>query len=383
MSNLIDTRAVRVGDRKGAMPSLLDRIRDLRNRLVSDPGFQGWAARFPLTRPVARAKAAALFDLSAGFIYAQTALAFVQLDLPRRLSAGPLSAEEVSRLGDMPIDSAERLLKAAATLGLSERRSGGRWGLGEQGAALLGAPGVEAMIRHHPLLYADLQDPLALLRRGGGGGALSGYWPYAEGQESQAKAVAAYSELMAASQAMVAEQVLNAWPIGRRRRLLDVGGGHGAFVRAVHARAPHVRLGLFDLPPVAEQARAGLAADGIDVEVVGGSFFDDPLPFGADVISLIRILHDHNDAPVMTLLRRVREALPPGGILLIGEPMAGPHGAPKVGDAYFGFYLLAMGSGRARTVAELREMLVESGFKAVRRRPTDLPLVTSVLTAQA
>jgi len=383
MSNLIDTRAVRVGDRKGAMPSLLDQIRDLRNRMVSDPGFQGWAARFPLTRPVARAKAAALFDLSAGFIYAQTALAFVQLDLPRRLLAGPLSAEEVSRLGDMPVDSAERLLKASAALSLSERRSGGRWGLGEQGAALLGAPGVEAMIRHHPLLYVDLQDPLALLRRGGGGGALSGYWPYAEGQETQAAAVLAYSELMAASQAMVAEQVLNAWPITGRRRLLDVGGGHGAFVRAVHARAPQVRLGLFDLPAVAEQARARLVADGLDVEVVAGSFFDDPLPVGADVISLIRILHDHDDGPVMTLLRRVRNALPPGGTLLIGEPMAGPGGAPKVGDAYFGFYLLAMGSGRARTVAELRGMLIESGFRNVRRRPTDLPLVAGVLTAQA
>jgi demethylspheroidene O-methyltransferase len=188
---------------------------------------------------------------------------------------------------------------------------------------------------------------------------------------------------MAASQAMVAEQVLNAWPVGRHRRLLDVGGGHGAFVRAVHARAPHVRLGLFDLPSVAEQARAGLVADGLDVEVTGGSFFDDPLPAGADLITLIRILHDHDDAPVTTLLRRVREALPAGGTLLIGEPMAGPGGAPKVGDAYFGFYLLAMGSGRARTVAELREMLGESGFKAVRRRPTDLPLVASVLTAQA
>jgi len=365
------------------MPSLLDRIRNLRNRLVSDPSFQGWTARFPLTRPVARAKAAALFDLSAGFIYAQTALAFVQLDLPRRLVAGPLSSEDVARLGDMPAESADKLLKAATALGLSEPRSGGRWGLGEQGAALLGAPGVEAMIRHHPLLYADLQDPLALLRRGGGGGVLSGYWPYAEGQQARAAAVAAYSELMAASQAMVAEQVLNAWPVRRHRRLLDVGGGHGAFLRAVHARAPQLKLSLFDLPAVVEQARAAFTADGLDVEMTGGSFFDDPLPTGADLITLIRILHDHDDGPVMRLLRRVRKALPTGGTLLIGEPMSGPGGSAKVGDAYFGFYLLAMGSGRARTFAELRGMLIEAGFQTVRRRSTNLPLVAGVLTAQA
>ena len=39
-------------------------------------------------------------------------------------------------------------------------------------------------------------------------------------------------------------------------------------------------------------------------------------------------------------------ALPPGGTLLLAEPMAGTPGAEPVGDAYFGFYLLAMGSGR-------------------------------------
>ena len=54
--------------------------------------------------------------------------------------------------------------------------------LGRVGAAIHADPGIVAMIRHHHLLYADLADPLALLRREGGGGALSGFWPYAEGQ---------------------------------------------------------------------------------------------------------------------------------------------------------------------------------------------------------
>lgn len=365
------------------MASLADALRDLRNRIVADPGFQRWAARFPLTRPVARAKAQALFDLAAGFIYAQTALAFVQLDLPARLARGPMTAIEVAGLGDLPPAQAERLLKAAASLGLAERRGDGRWGLGERGAALLGAPGVRAMIRHHPLLYADLHDPLALLRRGGGGGALSGYWPYAEGGALRAEATAAYSELMAASQALVADQVLDAYPVRRHRRLMDVGGGLGAFLRAAHARAPRLELALFDLPSVVDQSRDRFAADGLTVEATGGSFFDDPLPRGADLISLIRILHDHDDAPVMRLLGQVRAALPPGGRLLIGEPMAGVAGSRKVGDAYFGFYLLAMGSGRARSPTELTAMLRDSGFARVWRRSTALPLAASVLIAQA
>ena len=43
-----------------------------------------------------------------------------------------------------------------------------------------------------------------------------------------------------------------------------------------------------------------------------------PLPEGADIISLIRIVHDHDDASALSLLRAVRRALPPDGTLLIG-----------------------------------------------------------------
>ena len=42
--------------------------------------------------------------------------------------------------------------------------------------------------------------------------------------------------------------------------------------------------------------------------------------------------------------------------------MLGTPGAETVGDAYFGFYLLAMGRGRARTPEQLKQMLTEAGF---------------------
>jgi demethylspheroidene O-methyltransferase len=67
----------------------------------------------------------------------------------------------------------------------------------------------------------------------------------------------------------------------------------------------------------------------------------------------VRVVHDHDDERVLALLRAVRAALPPGGTLLLAEPMAGTPGAQAMGDAYFGFYLLAMGSGRPRTPQRL------------------------------
>ena len=70
-----------------------------------------------------------------------------------------------------------------------------------------------------------------------------------------------------------------------------------------------------------------------------------------------------------------------GGTLLIAEPMAQTPGAERSGDAYFGFYLLAMGTGRPRSVAEIRAMLHAAGFGQVRTRRTALPLVACVITA--
>jgi demethylspheroidene O-methyltransferase len=95
----------------------------------------------------------------------------------------------------------------------------------------------------------------------------------------------------------------------------------------------------------------------------------------------VRVLHDHDDDVVLALLRKARAALPPGGRLLIAEPMSGTRGAEPAGDAYFGFYLLAMGRGRPRTPAELQAMLVEAGFARSRLLGTHTPLLTRVLVA--
>ena len=57
--------------------------------------------------------------------------------------------------------------------------------------------------------------------------------------------------------------------------------------------------------------------------------------------------------PALAILTAIRKAIAPGGTLLIAEPMAGTRGAEASGDAYFGFYLLAMGQGRPRTVDEI------------------------------
>jgi demethylspheroidene O-methyltransferase len=373
-----------------ALPGVTDGWRDRllgwRDRLLASERFQRWAVAFPLTRPLARRRSRALFDLVAGFVYSQVLLACVRLGLFEMLRDGPLPAAILAARMSLRPESAARLLAAAASLGLLQRRADGRFGLGPHGAALLGNPSVSAMIEHHALLYADLTDPVALLR-GEQTTRLSTYWPYAgtdRPDRLEAAAVAPYSALMAATQQFIAGEVLDAYKIGRHRCLLDVGGGEGAFLAAAAARAPKLHVKLFDLPAVAARAQARFAALGLSgrAEAVGGSFLTDSLPAGADIISIVRVLHDHEDDVVHIILKSAYAALPPGGTLLVAEPMAGTEGAEPVGDAYFGFYLMAMGTGRAREAAELAEMLGHAGFTGVRQVPTHSPLLTRLLVAR-
>lgn len=382
----------------------LDGLYAWRDRLVADPAFQRRVAAFPPTRWVARRKARKLFDLVAGFVYSQVLEACVRLDLFAILAQGPATVADLAPRLKLEEEPARRLLEAAEALGLLSRRGADRFGLGELGAALLGNPGAVAMIRHHHLLYADLADPLALLRGELTDRRLERYWGYAraaaavggadgsDGSDGQvvdrpgdldAERVAEYSALMAASNTLVSEDVLDAYPLDGHQRLLDVGGGEGVFLAAALGRAPHLSGMLFDLPAVADRARARLAEQGLAdrTEAVGGDFQSDTLPKGADLITFVRVLHDHEDALVRRLLAQARAALPPDGTLVIAEPMAGAPGAEGMA-AYFLIYLMAMGSGRPRSFDRLEALVREAGFSRVRRVPTRRPLLVQLLEAR-
>jgi demethylspheroidene O-methyltransferase len=358
-----------------------------RDRLLTSPEFQRRAARSWWLRPIVRRRARALFDLVAGFTYSQVLLACVRVRAFQILAEGPLSAAELSRRFELPLPATERLLAAAVALTLIEARSRGRYGLGALGAPLVNNAAVTAMVEHHAVLYADLSDPLALLRGEGEAPALSRYWAYATADAPGAlprAEVDAYSALMSASQPLVAQQVLDAYPLHGHRCLLDVGGGQGRFLLAAGQRTPSLRLMLFDLPAVVAPAAAAFAAHGLAdrATVHGGDFTRDALPTGADIAALVRVIYDHGDERALAILRAVHRALPPGGTLLLAEPMAGAPGAPRMGDAYFGMYLLAMRGGRARTADELAALLVAAGFEQVRERATPIPLQVGLLVAR-
>lgn len=369
------------------MPFLSNKLAAWRNRKLADPAFRHRIQRIPLLRSMARRRAQALFEATAGFVNGQVLSACLELGLLERLDENPMTTGAVAQDFDLDPIRTARLLEAAAGLGLVERRPRRHWGLGPQGAVLVSDPGLKAMSLHHRALYKDLADTVGLLRNPGQATQLAALWPYAQNDSpSEVKPGEAeeYTSLMAASQRMIAEQVLDAYDFSSHRALLDIGGGNGTFLGCVGEAVPGLELSLFDLPGVIELARQRVANQELPARISlhGGSFHSDPFPGVHDAISLVRIVHDHDDEPAQHLLARAFDALQPGGTLIVAEPMLSKKDDGGILGNYFRFYLMAMGSGRPRSPRELKQMLKSAGFKAIKRHRTSVPMICSVISAE-
>ncbi|MGR3745055.1 MAG: methyltransferase [Pseudooceanicola nanhaiensis] len=350
-------------------------------RLISRPKVQSLAARVPIGRGIARRDGAAIFGLVQGFVASQVLAALVELDILSRFLDGPQSADSLGLTLGIAPQRMEALLRASVALGLLRYRRGGRYGLARRGAAILGVPGLTDMVRHNAAFYADMADPVALLR-GPDETELQRFWPYVQGSGVEAESARRYSDLMARSQELVAEDTLKMVSLRGVRCLMDVGGGSGVFLsRALGVAAAEGIL--LDLPEVLDTARARLASGGLEdrVRLEPGDFREGPLPKGADAISLVRVLYDHADETVAGLLARVFDALPPGGRLIVSEPMSGGPRPDPICDVYFAFYTMAMGTGPVRSAARIATLCREAGFAGVRTPNPPRPYITRVVEA--
>ncbi len=352
-------------------------------RAFMNPRVHAAVARLPVLGRIAGSEGAAMFGLVGGFVNSQVLLALVELRVLEALADGPQEAAVLARPAGLAVDRMQILLQAGAALRLLRRRRDGRFALARRGAVLLGVPGLAGMIRHHAVFYRDLADPVALLR-GQGETELARFWPYVFGAAGpiDPEVAATYSGLMTETQALVAADTLRLADLTGVRHLMDVGGGSGAFLSAALTAHLGLRGTVFDLPAVVPAARARLAGAGVAdrAAIVPGSFRDGPLPQGADAISLVRVLYDHADATVAALLAAVRAALPPGGRIIVSEPMSGGDRPDAITDTYFALYTLAMGTGRTRSAARIGEMLAAAGFVRITPHPGPRPYITSVVT---
>lgn len=155
--------------------------------------------------------------------------------------------------------------------------------------------------------------------------------------------------------------------------VVDVGGADGALLHVLLHRNATARGIVVDLPEAAESAIAAAVAQrhADRVEVMSRSFFD-PLPAG-DLLLLKAVLHNWDDEACVRILTRCREALNPGGRVVVAEFPLGPIDDPGPA-ALHDLNMLTLLGGRERDLGEYDVLFTAAGLRRSALVPLRGPL---------
>ncbi|MCP2322050.1 SAM-dependent methyltransferase [Hamadaea flava] len=330
-----------------------------------------------------------LMRLVTGFWSFKTLAVAVELDLFTRIAGGRVVTVADLRdelgLADRPADM---LLAACASLGLLERD-----GEGYRNSPLA----EEFLVAGRPyyfggqVRYCDVKTYLPWHRIGE---ALRTDRPLTWDPDTDRSAfetgdpamLAEFWEAMFSTSIFTARTLASAYDFGQHARLLDVGGGGGAYPIELCRNFSHLKAAVYDLPHVCEIADRKIAAAGLAdrIETVPGDFRAEPvLPDGYDVILLSMILHDWDEATNRELLAKCYAALPPDGVLIVSEWLLNGDRTGPAEAALMGMNMIVeTEGGRNYSDVEYAAWLSDTGFSDVRVVPLDAPGANGVVVGR-
>jgi predicted O-methyltransferase YrrM len=343
-----------------ATASSLSDARPHQRAAAAEPNLRLVTAPETLPSPVP------LMALSSGFWAFKTLASAHELGLFARLAGGrSTTAAELAESLRIDFRPAEMLLTGCASLGLLDKRDGRYRNAAISDAYLV--PGkatyfggwVEMADKRLYAGWGKLADALRSNR--------PTTWDPAvqtslfDGEDP--KMLALFWDAMHSLSTMTARTLASAYDFGRYRRLLDIGGGSGAFDIELCSRYDGLTATVFDLPHVAAIAAEHVARAGFGdrITTAGGDFFG-AFPAGHDLHLLSMILHDWNEDKNRGLLRRSYEALAPGGSVAISELLVNDDKTGPAPAALMSLNMLIETEGRNYTAAEYAGWLAEAGF---------------------
>jgi O-methyltransferase domain/Dimerisation domain len=317
-----------------------------------------------------------IFQLATGFMAAKHLFIASEVGLFAALADGPAPLGAIAEATGIARSRIRVLADAMVAVGLLER-DGDAYRNGPVAATFLGGKG-QADLRPFLRFWNHVSYPLwtkleDTVRTGRGQQGIA----LPEEQER------IYLEGVEALMAGPAAALAAGYDFGRHRRLLDLGGGIGAWTIAILRAHPALEGTLFDMPEGADLARRRLGRDpaGHRATVVGGNFFTDPIPSGHDVVLVANVVHLYGPARNRELLQRVRAAVPDGARLLLADWWTNPaHTEPALAAMMAGEFLLFSGEGDVYSEEEARAWLNEAGWRPLNRQP--LAGALSVLIAE-
>jgi len=317
---------------------------------------------------------APILELSFATVLTRALYAVTERGVPDLLADGPATPEEVvAKIGGHPIAMLQ-VLRALASVGIFSHGTDGRFGLTRVGETLVtGHPtAAREMVLglNGPAIWSALGEMPAVLETGRTGVEIALGTSFFDHLRQHPDEEAVFNRMMIAVHGGEPAAVAEAYDFSGIGTVVDVGGGLGTMLVTLLRRHPHLTGILFDAPSVVEEATATVAAAGVEgrCQRVGGDFFTS-VPAGGDAYVLSHIIHDWPVDECQTILRHCREAMNPGGRVLIVE-MVLPEGAEPHPGKMLDVVMLAVAGGRERTAAEYGELLGPAGLRVERVVPT-------------
>lgn len=306
-----------------------------------------------------------ILELSAAFCRSRILLTAAELDLFGKLSKTPRTVGDLCNAEGWDPRGLTILLDALAALGLVSKSPDARYGLDPEMTSMLTGDGRRTllpMLLHRVHLWQSWSHLTKIVK--------TGKAPGQAGTNSRSdEEIHAFIEAMNVVAGFMADMIVDSIDLTRYQRLLDVGGGPGAYTMAFLRRAPHMTATLFDLPRVTEMARNHLRKEGLidRVQIVEGDYTTDELPTGHDLALLSAIIHSNSRQGNLDLYRKIYRSLNPGGAILVRDFFMDPtHTHPVEGAIFAVNMLAATEGGTTYTLEETKQDLERAEFSDVR-----------------
>jgi acetylserotonin N-methyltransferase len=319
---------------------------------------------------------APILDIIEAFRRSKTMFTAVSLGVFDRLALGPASAMELAFDLKVNEDALTRLLDSCISLAFLSRTEG-QYANTELAASYLVSDSPESLTGYiqysdrslYPL-WSHLDDAI---REG------TNRWEQTFGSRNALfdhffrndDSRRAFLSGMHGFGRLSSHKVARTFDLKSFQNLVDLGGATGHLCIAACEAHPHLHATVFDLPPVRDFAEEKIAASTVAgrVRFIAGDFFSDPLP-PADLYSLGRIVHDWSEEKIRVLLRRIYDALPSGGGLLIAESLLDDDHTGPLPTLMQSLNMLVCTEGKERTCSEYRGLLEAAGFRSIQCRRT-------------
>jgi 2-hydroxy-4-(methylsulfanyl)butanoate S-methyltransferase len=168
-----------------------------------------------------------------------------------------------------------------------------------------------------------------------------------------------------------------------RRKLLDVGGGSGAYSIAFCAANPQLSATILDFPETVDTAKRYVREAGFAGRIthLAGNAVAVDWPAGHDVVLMSYVWSAVGEADITILAKRAVAALPPDGLLLVHDFMVDDA---REGPRFAAWYLLGgmldNPSAVCLTPAYVERILRDVGFR-VEKTEVMLPGITMLTKA--